>query len=152
MNEPYCQGPDWKPRATTKEPGTCGACGKALVGQRTCYCSSECSARYVANHFWGDARNAASRRDGGICQRCGEVANGSREIISRDGHYIGTRIIAAEVNHIDPRNGAGYANGCHNHQEGLETLCHDCHVKTTTQQGRDRKAERLGYRQPELVA
>ncbi len=45
----------------------------------------------------------------------------------------------AEVNHIDPRNGAGYANGCHNHQDGLETLCHTCHVETTKQQGRERR-------------
>jgi len=46
---------------------------------------------------------------------------------------------AAEVNHIVAREGAGYGNGCHNHQDNLETLCHKCHVKTTTQQGRERR-------------
>jgi 5-methylcytosine-specific restriction endonuclease McrA len=44
-----------------------------------------------------------------------------------------------EVNHIDPRNGAGYGRGCWNHLDGLETLCRVCHVDVTTQQIRDRK-------------
>ena len=61
--------------------------------------------------------------------------------MSRDGHLLRHKIIAAEVNHIVPRVGAGYGNGCHNHQDNLETLCHACHVTTTTQQGRDRRRE-----------
>ncbi len=76
-----------------------------------------------------------------MCQRCGGVAEGLRQVFSRDGHLIEHRVVAVEVNHIDPRNGAGYGNGCHNHQDGLETLCHSCHVVTTTQQGRDRRRE-----------
>ena len=44
-----------------------------------------------------------------------------------------------EVNHITPRNGKGYGNGCWNHQDNLEVLCHDCHVKVTMWQGRARK-------------
>ncbi len=148
---PFCQGADWKPRSSTKVPGTCGACGKDLVGRLHWFCRSlpgtdhidgpatTCRDRYAQNHFWAEARNAAIRRDGGKCVRCGEKAEGQREVISRDGHLLRHAPVAAEVNHIDPRNGAGYGNGCHNHQDGLETLCHKCHVLTTTQQGRERR-------------
>jgi 5-methylcytosine-specific restriction endonuclease McrA len=43
---------------------------------------------------------------------------------------------ALEVNHIEPRRGAGYQGGCHHHLSNLETLCHDCHVAVTGAQRR----------------
>ena len=49
--------------------------------------------------------------------------------------------LTAEVNHVDPRVGSGYGFGCWNHQDNLETLCHRCHVRVTTQQRKDRRAE-----------
>lgn len=132
----FCQGPDWHPRKSTKDPGTCGACGADLVGRNHWFCPSpfrSCRVRYAANHFWGEARSAAIHRDEAKCQRCGtEVPRGGKML-------NGVNVGYAEVNHIEPRNGAGYAPGCHNHQDNLETLCHDCHVATTTQQIRERK-------------
>ncbi len=131
---PYCQGPDWTPRKSTKEEGTCGACGAALTGRRTCYCSSECSDLYGANHFWGEARRAAIRRDEGKCRRCGEDAELRVYYSTRFGTSSYRQGPSAEVNHIVPRDGAGYGNGCHNHQDNLETLCHKCHLLTTAEQ------------------
>jgi hypothetical protein len=43
-----------------------------------------------------------------------------------------------EVNHKDPLVGRGYHQGCHHHLDGLETLCHPCHVVETTRQRRER--------------
>lgn len=43
------------------------------------------------------------------------------------------------MNHIVPRNGAGYGWGCHHHQTNLQTLCHSCHVKVTNAQAAARR-------------
>lgn len=143
-----CQGPDWRPRAALDLPGTCGACGKPLTGRHLWFCPSRpgtafevgrsCRANYAAHHFWSDARAEALRRAGGKCVRCGAAAT--------------------EVNHIAPRNGAGYGNGCHNHQDNLEALCHADHLaETARQQGyhRTREAQemrRLVKRQARFVS
>jgi hypothetical protein len=50
------------------------------------------------------------------------------------------------VNHIEPRVGKGYGWGCWNHQDNLETLCHDCHVVVTKSQA---EARRVAHRQEE---
>ena len=122
----FCQGPAWKPRQSSQEPGTCGACGKPLEGRALWFCRSprgeaffnqggnSCRARYMANHGWGEARRAAIKRDGG-CVRCGSSDR-------------------LEVNHIVPRNGQGYAIGCWNHLDNLETLCHAHHLEVTKMQ------------------
>lgn len=61
------------------------------------------------------AREAARKRDGRRCVRCGSG-------------------IGIEVNHIEPRNGQGYGNGCHHHQDNLETLCKVHHREVTNEQ------------------
>ena len=122
----FCQGALWKPRKSTLDPGTCGACGRALAGRNLWFCKTpqggqygeSCRGRYARNHFWQEARDAAVRRDSSKCRRCGSP--GTRHTL--------------EVNHIEPRNGQGYGIGCHNHQDNLETLCHDCHLTTTAEQ------------------
>ncbi len=48
--------------------------------------------------------------------------------------------VKLEVNHIIPREGKGYGQGCHNHQENLETLCHACHLQVTADQRAFQKA------------
>jgi HNH endonuclease len=48
--------------------------------------------------------------------------------------------IGLEVNHIEPRYGRGYGNGCHNHLSNLETLCRACHVAVTKVQRAERAA------------
>lgn len=119
---PYCQGADWKPRRSATEPGTCGACGKPLPEGRNWFCRSKphddasCRLRYLRNHGWAFSRREALRRSGGRCVWCGARAE--------------------EVNHIEPRRGRGYRMGCWNHQEGLEPLCHQCHLIITTAQRR----------------
>ncbi len=141
----YCQGADWKPRHSLKEPGTCGACGAPLVGRNHWFCPSrrgandDCGHRYKINHFWTEARREALRRAGHRCKN--DHAD--------EGELSPDHSSAREVNHVVPREGLGYGNGCHHHQDGLEVLCHKDHVAETTRQIRDRhglgptKSERL---------
>jgi 5-methylcytosine-specific restriction endonuclease McrA len=99
----------------------CFLCGKWPIGtRRQHWCSDACGDLWYRNHSWGGARLAALRRDGYKCVRAPE----HRE--------------PKEVNHIDPRNGRGYHEGCMHHLDGLETLCHPCHVTETTRQLRER--------------
>lgn len=44
---------------------------------------------------------------------------------------------AMEVNHRVPVLGRHGENGCHHHQDGIETLCHGCHVDVTNAQRRN---------------
>lgn len=46
--------------------------------------------------------------------------------------------VQLEVNHVEPRAGAGYGAGCWNHQTNLQVLCHPCHVAETTRQVNER--------------
>ncbi|MGX5770816.1 HNH endonuclease [Microbacterium trichothecenolyticum] len=104
--------------------GVCDACGKDLTGRQQRWCSRACSFAEWDDHDWNSARKAARKRDGEKCVTCG-----SRQSL--------------EVNHIEPRVGKGYGWGCWNHQDNLETLCHDCHVKVTKAQADARRAEAL---------
>ena len=146
----FCQGPDWQPRHSLKEPGTCGACGKPLEGRHRWFCPTpygkahspgeSCRANYAVNHFWDEARAEALRRTGGRCRKCGEHAE--------------------EVNHIVPRSGGGYGPGCHHHQDNLEPLCRQGHLAVTAEQrgyGRqptpeEKRMARLKKRQARYVA
>jgi hypothetical protein len=118
-------------------PGVCAACGKGLVGRQTRWCSRACQLVYPTNHYWTDARAARIKRDGYRCVRCNWA-----DVLGRRGPQgvLFTlpldfdRSNWLEVNHRIPRNGRGYGAGCHHHQDRLETLCHRCHVKTTTRQ------------------
>lgn len=109
--------------------GVCDACGKPLTGRQQRWCSFECSRVEAPHHDWNAARRAAKRRDGHKCVKCGradEVDERFRSIL--------------EVNHIEPRVGKGYGWGCWNHQDNLETLCHECHVEVTKAQAAARRA------------
>lgn len=101
------------------EPGVCDGCGTPLTGRQRRWCKGTCQDDWRSQHDWGWARNAAKRRDGKRCVRCGSNR-------------------ALEVNHIEPRVGRGYGWGCHNHLSNLETLCHDCHLVVTAQQRAER--------------
>lgn len=145
------------------EPGRCGLCGTELPRMRNGnihptrrWCSQECSDRYWQSHGWTFASRAAIRRDGYRCVRCGHPGYG---VVSAP---IGTFTVEEarvmrqlEVNHRIPRNGRGYHNGCHHHQENLETLCKPCHSMETQKQHRGRRLARglrilIGIRRGEL--
>lgn len=156
--QPFCQGPEWKPRLSNKEAGTCGACGKPLVGRNRWFCPSapgthdkvgkSCRANYAATHFWDEARREALRRAGGRCSRCGEEAKSELP-------YEGL-----EVHHGVPRNGGGYGPGCQHHQDNLVVLCHQGHLEVTAEQRgyghqptpEEKRMERLQKRQAKFVA
>lgn len=110
-NCPLLHNPHWD--------GYCDWCGHKLPKGRRRWCE-EHQFEWVENHDWSFARHAAIRRDG-CCVRCG-----SRSML--------------EVNHKNPRNGAGYHYGCHNHLALLEVLCHRCHVEETNRQAALRRA------------
>lgn len=103
-------------------PGHCQRCSTPLPKYRRRWCSDACGWWWMENHNWNFTRPAALRRDKG-CVKCGSREN-------------------MEVNHIVPRNGRGYGVGCHNHLDGVETLCRKCHVVVTKAQ----RAERLGIK------
>lgn len=103
--------------------GRCGvtACNKPLPPRRRRWCSDACGNEWARNHSWTSARHAAKRRDGFRCVRLDEA-----------GERCSGRPL--EVNHIEPRRGGGYGNGCHHHLDNLETLCHAHHVVITNEQ------------------
>lgn len=105
-----------------REKGRCDLCGAVLTGRRTRWCSRRCHDAHVVQHRWTQARKAAVRRDR-VCVTCG-----SRELL--------------EVNHIVPREGAGYGWGCWHHAENLEVLCRACHRVVTNAQAEARRARK----------
>jgi 5-methylcytosine-specific restriction endonuclease McrA len=119
------------------------SCGKPLLGRRRRWCSDACATiRFRAiyqNHEWGQAREAALKRDGYRCRHCSWAPNRGRR----------TRFLELEVNHIRPLAEVGVKHamaGCHHHLDNLETLCHDCHAKVTAAQARaraDRRRNRI---------
>ena len=119
---------------TSGRKGFCWRCEAALPPRRRKWCSEDCAELYWRNHSWSYTREAAIRRDNWRCRICGYGQD-----------FIRTGL---EVNHIVPLEGIGYGDGCHNHLDNLETLCHGCHVIVTTRQGRMRKA---GSLQPPLI-
>jgi hypothetical protein len=116
------------------EPGRCQLCNAVIEStRRRTWCSNKCGREWQRNHIWRFARSAAKRRAKYRCQRLGCTAE------RRD----------CEVNHINPRNGAGYGPGCHHHLNpdrhgigGLEVLCHAHHAEVTAAQASARAAKR----------
>jgi 5-methylcytosine-specific restriction endonuclease McrA len=103
------------PLMANAAPIGCDWCGRGLTKRQKRWCSKHCNAQWSGNHVWSAAREAALRRDGNRCVRCG---------CKND----------LEVNHKTPRRGRGYDTGCWNHLDNLESLCRKCHQKTTNAQ------------------
>ena len=122
----------------TGKPGRCQLCNSVIEStRRRTWCSNKCGREWQRNHIWRFARSAAKRRAKYRCQRPGCSAE------RRD----------CEVNHINPRNGAGYGPGCHHHLNpgsdgvgGLEVLCHAHHAEVTAAQASARAAKRAANR------
>jgi len=114
-------------------PGYCAllSCNKPLPPRRRKWCSDKCVKYYRRivdnNHDWNSARKAAKKRDGYKCVKCGKGKEAK-----------------LEVNHKTPLVGSGYGFSCNHHLDGLETLCHSCHVEVTNEQRRLRKVVPCG--------
>lgn len=118
------------------------------------WCGNRCEDEYRANHWWDHARRAALARDANRCVSCGigpdtlVLVRSVARVVLHLGPVGAARLWATdewravelaclvEVNHVEPRVGAGYGSGCHHHLDGLETLCHGCHAAVTTAQRR----------------
>lgn len=171
-----------RPSPWPPAPGTCVWCGDELVGRQRRWCAGACELTFTRNHQWGSARQAAVKRDGGACVKCGLNPEGDSTTIRLWGDFVdvvtcrpavdwrdpATRWdhdretfaawkarrdapqapwIAAhaavdrwvarrqlEVNHLVPILGRHGEFGCHHHLDGLETLCHTCHLQETARQ------------------
>ncbi|QBP29732.1 HNH endonuclease [Mycobacterium phage Typha] len=127
-------------------PKVCNRCGVALTGRRTQWCSKQCELVFRENHDWNLARRAARRRDGQRCVRCGSdgiprvFVAGQQVEVRFDTSAWSRHHPLLEVNHKTPREGRGYAWGCHHHLEGLETLCRPHHQVETRKQAAQRRA------------
>lgn len=108
------------------EARRCDWCGGGLGdGRRRRWCSDVCAAAFGENHVWSVVRAAALARDRYACTKCGAGR-------------------ALEVNHRVPILGRHAVTGCHHHLDGVETLCHDCHVVVTAEQfGREPTGEQV---------
>lgn len=132
--------------------GRCNRCGEPLPlrkdGVRSLtrrWCSPVCDDTFWRNHMWTTARRfALLRAQLPLTER---VARAELTDLLRWGGPLYSlrprcerchRAASLEVNHVLPRNGGGYGNGCHHHQTNLEPLCHPCHVAETTAQIRER--------------
>jgi len=123
-----------------------------LVGRQQRWCSTLCNMAFRSQHDWNTARDAAKRRDGNRCVRCGtgphevelafanvlahlgvDPADVSVHVTYRQTDWYRRIVLdrSLEVNHIRPRGGRGYGMGCHHHLTGLETLCFRCHREVT---------------------
>jgi len=143
----------------------CYRCGEPLQGAKRKWCSRACEEAWWTNHAWAWASSAVRQRDDHTCVRCGRHRG---DVIDpgycrQDGHAwpcpdaermgptaytwphyrIGTRAVEIEVNHREPLVGRGYHAGCVHHQDGLEVLCHECHVEETNRQAAERRAAAL---------
>lgn len=143
-------------------------CGTALKGRRRRWCSDECERTFTREHNWQAARAFAIRRDEGRCVSCGvspdelvlewhrlrallelidalmgrDVRARARELWHLERQHMAAwrRDIALEVNHRTPILGRHGEFGCHHHVDGLETLCHRCHLDVTAEQFGHRRA------------
>lgn len=145
----------------TKGCGKCRGCGAELprnkrtdeivktrvwcapITEREWQLDYVCRDLWLRNHFWGYARHGAIRS-------ANERAGLPMIDVSAPCAVDGVVTSHPEVNHIGPRYGGGYGDGCHNHQDNLEVLCHDHHVAVTGQQREARKHE--GQAVMELVS
>lgn len=124
------------------EPGRCQWCDASIESpRRRTWCSDRCGRAWQREHIWRFARSAAKRRAGYRCVREGCTA------ARRD----------CEVNHVAPRNGAGYGPGCHHHSRpnadgngGLEVLCRAHHAEVTAAQAAARALARRLERETTL--
>lgn len=117
-----------------------------------------CEDAYQRNHRWDLARMSALARDDDRCVECGvgpaslseckfllgaliPMTTGESARLWDSPEWRRFRLdCRVEVHHLRPRRGAGYGAGCHNHLDGLVTLCHRHHAEISAAQARARYA------------
>lgn len=106
----------------------CRWCHAEVPKGRSSYCNDFCS---LSANF-GFSRFYALRRDNYKCTFCGNPGY----VSGHDPHKIRKDFPKAklEVDHI-----VSVKDGGSHHTDNLRTLCHECHVKRTTEQRRERK-------------
>lgn len=86
----------------------CRWCDSEITNsRRRTWCKDACRRAFERNHVWRKARAYARRKAKYVC--------------SIPDCEVGRPHL--EVHHIDPRDGRGYAVGCHAHQDNLQVLC-----------------------------
>lgn len=113
----------------------CVGCGKQLEGRSRVWCWGNCQDLWQVNHVWQMASPYAQQDP--LRRRPGRLIQGRwRAVCARCGSRGNSRIWASplETNHKEPILGRHAEVGCHHHQEGLEVLCHGCHVDETNRQ------------------
>ena len=142
-----------RPGAWPPEPGRCVWCAGQLPKRARRWCAGDCQDEFTRQHGWQMARAAAIRRDGGRCIKCGHDGTVPGEDLSfallallsprltyeqRRRHLTLVSqqqpLWRLEVNHRDPVLGRHGEFGCHHHLDGLETVCHPCHLDITAEQ------------------
>ena len=121
-------------------------CRRPLPKYKRHYCSNRCATLFAMNHSWTMARVWAIRLSYHSCEGCRVVDVEFADAMV--GEHRRVKNLALEVNHIVPLNGAYRAKTCANHQENLETLCHECHRKVTAQQRRKDSGRATASRSP----
>ena len=87
-----------------------------VAGRRVNWCSDACVKLYRCASDWGVIRAQVRKRDGELCRLCG------------------CEPLAPEYDHIVPlRDGGAFG------AENVRLLCHECHVRVTTEWRRNRR-------------
>lgn len=141
----------------------CVWCGERITtGRRDKrWCRQQCVDDYAANHWWGKARRRRLELDGYRCTRCDAIGSQALEALllwilgapsmkaldldewDRNEWRAWRFDHRAEVNHRTAVLGRHHTTTCAHHVDGLETLCHSCHLDETDEQYRERAGAEL---------
>lgn len=121
--------------------GECSFCGGKLRGRQRTFCSTACSHEYRLLAWPGYARKYILKRDGGICQLCGEDCIGLRKTLTQLGKVLtrGQREVLCQIlslpywtHHLwEADHTLALCEGGGNEFSNLRTLCYWCHKEVT---------------------
>lgn len=122
------------PQSTWRgEDGRCHWCDNPLSGRRRVWCSEKCSAAFLHEHRYSDARAQCRRRARANCS-CSNVSSRAKHQICALCGCCEREVGLLECNHRVPRRGDRSIISCLHHSTNLEMLCHKCHLGVTKYQ------------------